>query len=211
MDAQFQATTYIVISQFLEKLSDRCDVKKEQLWKLWKDMFNDFPKEPSQKPKVSKKKEVPEQTIHVSEKPVQVIPDKTVPEKTVPEKTVPEKTVPEKTVPEKTVPEKTVPEKTIPEKTVPEKTVPEKTIPEKPISEPSNPIVQERQFLSPIPEEQPSPVSVKPEVKEESPSKTKKTKPVEDGCEYVFTRGDRSGQKCGKKKKGDQFCGTHTK
>lgn len=180
MDAQFQATTYIVISQFLEKLSDRCDVKKEQLWKLWKDMFNDFPKEPVQKAKVSKKKEVPEQTIPV--------------------------TVSEKTAPVQVIPVQTIPEQTIPEQTIPEQTIPEQTIPE-----PSNPIVQERQFLSPIPEELPSPVSVKTEVKEESPSKTKKTKPVEDGCEYVFTRGDRSGQKCGKKKKGDQFCGTHTK
>jgi hypothetical protein len=170
MDAQFQATTYIVISQFLEKLSERCDVKKEQLWKLWKDMFNDFPKEPSQKAKVSKKKEVPEKTAPV------------------------------------TVSEKTAHVQEIPVQTIPEQTIPEQTIPES-----STPIVQERQFLSPIPEEQPSPVSVKPEVKEESPSKTKKSKPVEDGCEYVFTRGDRSGQKCGKKKKGEQFCGTHTK
>ena len=190
MDAQFQATTYIVISQFLEKLSERCDVKKEQLWKLWKDMFNDFPKEPSQKAKVSKKKEVPEQTIPV----------------TVSEKTAPVQTIPVQTIPVQTIPVQTIPEQTIPEQTILEQTIPEQTIPES-----LNPIVQERQFLSPIPEEQPSPVSVKPEVKEESPSKTKKSKPVEDGCEYVFTRGDRSGQKCGKKKKGEQFCGTHTK
>jgi hypothetical protein len=194
MDAQFQATTYIVISQFLEKLSERCDVKKEQLWNLWKDMFNDFPKEPVQKAKVSKKKDVPEQKIPT------IVSEKSVPVTTIPVQTIPVQTIPEQSIPEQTIPEKTIPEKTIPEQTIPEQTIPEQTIPE-----------QERKFLSPIPEEQSSPVSVKHEVKEESPSKTKKTKPVEDGCEYVFTRGDRSGQKCGKKKKGDQFCGTHTK
>jgi hypothetical protein len=189
MDAQFQATTYIVISQFLEKLSERCDVKKEQLWNLWKDMFNDFPKEPVQKAKVSKKKDVPEQKIPT------IVSEKSVPVTTIPVQTIPEKTIPEQTIPEQTIPVQTIPVQTIPEQTIPVQTIPE----------------QERKFLSPIPEEQSSPVSVKPEVHEESPSKTKKTKPVEDGCEYVFTRGDRSGQKCGKKKKGDQFCGTHTK
>lgn len=32
-----------------------------------------------------------------------------------------------------------------------------------------------------------------------------------DGCTYKFTRGDRTGQECGKKKKTDLFCTTHSK
>jgi hypothetical protein len=58
------------------------------------------------------------------------------------------------------------------------------------------------------------PVEAKPVEAKPVETKPVEAKPVEaknDGCTYKFTRGDRTGQECGKKKKTDLFCTTHAK
>jgi len=200
MDAQFQATAYLVINQFLQNVSDRCDVQKDGLWKLWKEMFNDFPKEPIVK-KVSKKKEVkPVESKQIGSTPS--IKDVPVPVPVV-EKSVPivETSIP---VVETSVPivETSVPvvETSIPivETSVP---VVETSIP---VVETSIPVVETS--VPVVPE-----TSVSSFVEQTDVKKEKKTKVLADGCQYIMIRGDRVGQECGKKKKGDQFCATHTK
>jgi hypothetical protein len=226
MDAQFEATVYLVINQFLHRLSERSDIKSDQLWKLWKDMFNDFPKEQPVK-KMLKKKET---------KPV--VPEtKSVPEtKTVVEfkPVVPEtKTVVEfkPVVPEtKSVVEiKPVVSETrsvveinhvVPEtKSVVEikSDVPEtkSDVPEtkSDVSE-TNPDVVESTFVpvfEHVTDKKPDVSETKVTEPEINDKKEKKPKVVTDGCQYIMTRGGQKGQECGKKKKGDQFCGLHTK
>jgi hypothetical protein len=53
------------------------------------------------------------------------------------------------------------------------------------------------------------PVEAKPV--EAKPVEDKPAEAKNDGCTYKFTRGDRTGQECGKKKKTDLFCTTHAK
>ena len=208
MDAQFEATVYLVINQFLHNLSDRCDIKSDQLWKLWKDMFNDFPKEQPVK-KMLKKKET---------KPV-------VPEvKPVVSETKPGVPETKPGVPE-TKPGVPETKPVVPE-TKPIVSETKDIVPEtKPVLPETKPIVSETKDIVPevkpiVPESVvPDSVSVQNQVVSETKviepeiqdKKEKKHKVVTDGCQYIMTRGDRVGQECGKKKKGEQFCGLHMK
>ena len=46
---------------------------------------------------------------------------------------------------------------------------------------------------------------------EEAVKEKAKPKKKEDGCKYVFTRGEKTGQECGKNKKTENFCTLHSK
>ena len=217
MDAQFEATVYLVINQFLHRLSERSDIKSDQLWKLWKDMFNDFPKEQPVK-KLLKKKEIKSDVPET--KPVVPETKPVVPETkpiVVPETKSVVETKP--VVPET---KSVVPETKSVVETKP--VVPEikPVVPEiKPVVPETKPVVSETKsdvvestfvpVFEHVTDKKPDVSETKVTEPEINDKKEKKPKVVTDGCQYIMTRGSQKGQECGKKKKGDQFCGLHTK
>ena len=42
MDEHFQRTAFTIIERFMEKVSTQCDLNKDNLWRIWREMFN-FP------------------------------------------------------------------------------------------------------------------------------------------------------------------------
>ena len=195
MDAQFEATVYLVINQFLHRLSERSDIKSDQLWKLWKDMFNDFPKEQPVK-KMLKKKEIKSDVPET--KPVVPETKSVVPETKSVVETKP-------VVPETKSVVETKP-------VVPET---KSDVPEiKPVVPETKSDVVESTFVpvfEHVTDKKPDVSETKVTEPEINDKKEKKPKVVTDGCQYIMTRGSQKGQECGKKKKGDQFCGLHTK
>jgi hypothetical protein len=108
------------------------------------------------------------------------------------------------------------PTETKPTETKPTETNPTETKPieSKPIE--SKPIESKPTETKPI---ETKPTETKPTETKPIESKPTETKPIEtkptdtknEGCLYKFTRGDRTGQECGKKRKTDLFCTTHAK
>lgn len=174
MDAQFESVAYDVINQFLERIADRCLVPQDKLWTLWRDMYQDFPTKNKKKVTVTKKEEkepVIVEKIVLVDKPVIVEKIVLVDKPVIVEKIV------------------------LVEKS--DTPVIKSDAPVEPVAlvEPAAPV------------EQPVDNTEKPVEKpvEKPAEKTPPKKPVEktppkkekEGCQFIITRGERSGMACG--------------
>ena len=54
MDEHFQRTAFTIIERFMEKVSTQCELNKENLWSIWREMYN-FPIVDTQKKSTSVK------------------------------------------------------------------------------------------------------------------------------------------------------------
>lgn len=118
--------------------------------------------------------------------PTVTIQDKIVTKTAITKATVTKTVVPESVITESTVPESVVPESVVPESVVPDSVVAESVVPESVAQKKKKGTVQEKGLTEAVATET-------------------------EGCQRVLTRGANVGQKCGKKKKDDQFCGLHAK
>lgn len=186
MDAQFESVAFDVINQFMERIADRCLVPQDKLWSLWRDMYHDFPTK--NKKKAVKEDKVVEKTI-VVEKPVIVEKTVVVEKPVIIEKTI----VVEKPV----IVEKIVLVEKPVEKPVADVKVVEKE--EKPITSVETVDTPVEKHIDPVV----APVVVTPvvvtpvvvaPVKEKTPPK--KEKKEKEGCQFIITRGERSGMPC---------------
>ena len=175
MDAQFESVAYDVINQFLERIADRCLVPQDKLWALWRDMYQDFPTKNKKKVTVTKKDEkepVIVEKIVLVDKPVIVEKIVLVDKPVIVEKIV------------------------LVEKS--DTPVIKSDAPVEPVAlvEPAAPVEQQPVDNTEKPVEKPF---EKPAEKTPPKKTVEKTPPKKEkeGCQFIITRGERSGMACG--------------
>jgi hypothetical protein len=197
MDEQFQNVSHTIIDKFLDKVSESCHVNKEVLWTLWRDMFS-FPTPKAlkkSKPKAESKKSDTSEVESKSDKPSKA---KSSSESKKSDKVPEAKSSSESNI-EKVSEAKSSSESNI------EKVPEAKSSPEKSPSKTTSPVNEL---------EKPSDPKEKTPPKEDTTAeKDKSPKKKRDTCQFKLTRGERSGQECGKNvsKNSEQFCSYHCK